>query len=838
MMQGPRAHSPGVDSGPPSRENSAGGQPRLRSFRLARSRPPATTSATIRFSSGLQGAANPVSARSAPESSTPQPSWARGTRAPLPEHKRQLGDRVASWLGDRAMPPRGARGSEDVEEYAQRSSGRALEEARLREFERQQSIRSLRDASEERSRETSRHSLTSEELSSSFERSSSQVGAPKPGSMVSSEAVESLSDRFNGVEQGVDGIKGEIDMTFSVLRVIKSTLAQMDTKMEVVLGLDAKLDMLVNVARLDRDHREADAGLNAILRAGSFRPGSHDDGQYRRPLGHSEEDGTPRRQPPMSRGDHADPMGDHDVVDDVADAAKEQKASNEAEKVLENMASEATGESNNDDSDLNHSRNKFREIYSAHDHDHGAWRHNTDDKMAVMRPKVLTGDMFERIGHSIYFKLFSVAAIFISVGLMAVQTELQVTEYMGVNLCIEGKGPAPASQTSAAFFENVEWGMLGWMLIELGINMYISGGFFAEDAGWNIFDAIIILASMLQKIFAGINLSGLRVLRVGRALKFVRIFKVAKAFKVAGVTRILNAVRKMLICLMGSLTSLFWAIVLIFIFLFITAVMLMQGIEVYYDYYLDTMPTGVCQPGGPGNGLWDGKPTYNEIFPKFMVDPETDTHTEQVKKLYGTVGRTIMTLFSTISGGAEWQIVADPVMRMSGAFVVFWVVFICVALFGVLNVFTGIFCETAMAAAASDTQTIMRQELEEVASCQATLRDAFGKIDVDNSGSLTESELELVLTDPFVIATLMKIGLQASESKGLFRLLDEDRSGTLSCEEFVDGCISLKGGARRVDVVTLMTQNRRLTKTVNSLMEMCDSMWTNLEQGLKQSRSV
>ena len=42
-------------------------------------------------------------------------------------------------------------------------------------------------------------------------------------------------------------------------------------------------------------------------------------GDHADPMGdHDVADG---RQPPMSRGDHADPMGDHDVADDLADAA-------------------------------------------------------------------------------------------------------------------------------------------------------------------------------------------------------------------------------------------------------------------------------------------------------------------------------------------------------------------------------------------------------------------------------------------------------------------------------------------------------------------------------------
>merc|ERR1719440_1645900 len=53
------------------------------------------------------------------------------------------------------------------------------------------------------------------------------------------------------------------------------------------------------------------------------------------------------------------------------------------------------------------------------------------------------------------------------------------------------------------------------------------------------------------------------------------------------------------------------------------------------------------------------------------------------------------------------------------------------------------------------------------------------------------------------------VDLDPSEARSLFKLMDADQSGTVEAEEFVMGCLRLRGTAKAIDLATLMYENRR-----------------------------
>eukprot|EP00972_Heterocapsa_arctica_P061914 9126679-Heterocapsa_arctica.AAC.1 len=65
---------------------------------------------------------------------------------------------------------------------------------------------------------------------------------------------------------------------------------------------------------------------------------------------------------------------------------------------------------------------------------------------------------------------------------------------------------------------------------------------------------------------------------------------------------------------------------------------------------------------------------------------------------------------------------------MSWVFTALWLVFICVMVFGVLNILTGIFVDAAMQAARSDRMTIIMKEKDEKEQAQKVLKLSFDKI--------------------------------------------------------------------------------------------------------------
>merc|ERR1719269_511324 len=70
---------------------------------------------------------------------------------------------------------------------------------------------------------------------------------------------------------------------------------------------------------------------------------------------------------------------------------------------------------------------------------------------------------------------------------------------------------------------------------------------------------------------------------------------------------------------------------------------------------------------------------------------------------------------------------------------------------------------------------------------------AFASVDVDGSSTISRQELEDSFNSEMMRAFLEAMELSENSALNLFDLLDEDRSDSITVEEFVKGCGRLKG---------------------------------------------
>jgi hypothetical protein len=82
----------------------------------------------------------------------------------------------------------------------------------------------------------------------------------------------------------------------------------------------------------------------------------------------------------------------------------------------------------------------------------------------------------------------------------------------------------------------------------------------------------------------------------------------------------------------------------------------------------------------------------------------------------------------------------------------------------------------------------------------AQLRRLFKLTDVDNSQELSWDEFTEQLHSRQMVEYFKAVDLSMTEAESLFRLLDTDNSGCIDIEEFVRGCLRLRGPARSVDL--------------------------------------
>jgi len=219
---------------------------------------------------------------------------------------------------------------------------------------------------------------------------------------------------------------------------------------------------------------------------------------------------------------------------------------------------------------------------------------------------------------------------------------------------------------------------------------------------------------------------------------------------------------------------------------------------------------------------------------EFATGVSFGTHWEAIEVLYGTIDQSMLTLFLSISSGLTWSLAADPISKLGTFYGAIWTVFMFFTLFGLLNVLTGIFVDAAIKAMMNDRDNMIATQMEERESLVNTIRSVFHTSDSDGSGMITDAEFETLLGDDELVFYLKAIGIDSSEARGLFRLLDDDNSGMVSIDEFVTGFLKLKGSAKSVDMATLLYEHRKVTKNMDKLVKHMN----HLHQGLNRLQAV
>mmetsp|Transcript_104382 Transcript_104382/g.292482 ORF Transcript_104382/g.292482 Transcript_104382/m.292482 type:complete len:520 (-) Transcript_104382:114-1673(-) len=319
---------------------------------------------------------------------------------------------------------------------------------------------------------------------------------------------------------------------------------------------------------------------------------------------------------------------------------------------------------------------------------------------------------------------------------------------------------------------------------------------------WNWFDLSVVLCSLVEIVFdftvfqsqqVDANANTMRVIRLLRTIRLVRVFRVMR------VIRFVRALRTLIFSIVCTLRSLIWAMVLMLMILYVFAVLFTQAV-------VDHMA---------------GLGVRSQYFVEY----------------WGSVPRSMLTLFESVSNGVSWDTVAKPLQDVGYLWLVLFLVYICFTFFAVLNVVTGVFCQSAIEGAMHDADLQVQETLKNKQVFIEKARKLFQSLDCDHSGGITIKELEQHLDNDQMIAYFGSIGIEMNDAWTLFKLLDAEESNTVSCDDFVMGCMRLKGAARSMDMAQLMYDQKMLRQKLAKFMSLVEKELQEVKHEVKHSSS-
>eukprot|EP00930_Biecheleria_cincta_P096075 TRINITY_DN87951_c0_g1_i1.p1 TRINITY_DN87951_c0_g1~~TRINITY_DN87951_c0_g1_i1.p1 ORF type:complete len:580 (+),score=108.48 TRINITY_DN87951_c0_g1_i1:117-1742(+) len=339
--------------------------------------------------------------------------------------------------------------------------------------------------------------------------------------------------------------------------------------------------------------------------------------------------------------------------------------------------------------------------------------------------------------------------------------------------------------SSEWIFDSVGLAYTVFFFIELVLRIAARGQMFfvGLDRAWNYFDMVCVGSSLIEIVVnavLGSQGADSSVLLIVRAMRVIRVARIIR------VIRLLSKLRMLVFTLLGALRMLGWALLLLTLIMYMFAV------------------------------------TFTEASKPVIMALEGDLSEERVllERHFRSLWTTMLTLFESIAGGVSWGEPLSALAGLSPLYVFMFLLYICLVILAMLNVLTGLCCDYAIQNAVSDRDDAIRAQLKDKAKWQQQFESMFKAIDSDESGEVSGEELGECLLDEEFQAYLAHLNVSVDDAFDLLELFDKDGTGTISIDEFVTGCMRVKGQAKTIDMMKIMRGVDRLHEEVLGVMQL------------------
>lgn len=297
---------------------------------------------------------------------------------------------------------------------------------------------------------------------------------------------------------------------------------------------------------------------------------------------------------------------------------------------------------------------------------------------------------------------------------------------------------------------------------------------------WMVFDALLVAVSWFELIVDVVFKKMIDLKGSSSVPKLLKIFRLARILRVVRMVRFLQPLRIMTGLILGSMMQLLWLFILLLGVIYVFAVVLTQGAS---DY-------------------------------RFLRSPQV---VSKVEKDFGTLPKSLYTLFLSMTGGVSWGEPAAHTQDIGHVYFAVFVFFVFFTFFSVLNIVTGLFVDGAIQQANDDRSTMIEKAVEMRQQCGKALAELLQEIDVDNSGYISREEWDLALADRNIMAMMNGLEIDPKQTDNLFALLDDNNDQIVGIEEFVAGMMRLKGIAKAIDIHLLMSKVSDVNQQVKAL---------------------
>lgn len=257
-------------------------------------------------------------------------------------------------------------------------------------------------------------------------------------------------------------------------------------------------------------------------------------------------------------------------------------------------------------------------------------------------------------------------------------------------------------------------------------------------------------------------------------LRVLRLLKLAKVIRVVRLMRFCRELRVMLVMVVGSLSTLFWALVMLSLIIYIFSIIIVQGVQAH------------------------------------IAEGSSDERDALLLEFWGSLGISMITLYQAITGGYDWDYVADPLLALGPHYYAVFCVYLGGLTLSVLNILIGMFCDKAMLVKNKDIDRVMLEAEKMRERQQARVLKLFHE---DGAKGVSWNTFVKMMPAQPAISDFMRLcELELGDAESIFRAITCSRDEHVRGEDFIMACLKVSGDVKRRDVVTLVS-NMKMYQT-------------------------
>merc|ERR1712136_375299 len=165
-----------------------------------------------------------------------------------------------------------------------------------------------------------------------------------------------------------------------------------------------------------------------------------------------------------------------------------------------------------------------------------------------------------------------------------------------------------------------------------------------------------------------------------------------------------------------------------------------------------------------------------------------------------------------ITGGVSWWEIMEPILVVGPVTGLILVFFVVLSVLAVLNIITGIFVNDAIEKARSDHELLVAREIEQNLDVRRQLKNVFKRLDTHHRGCLSLNDFCEQMEDREVQAIFSLMGVEVTDAKAFFQLLDVDNTELVELDEFVMGCMRFKSKSSQVSMECSILEIKKMTE--------------------------